>query len=162
MKTDVFGNELGAEFWFLNFFDIDAKRRGGNFFEIFLDFGDTSTLLTDHGTSFGGTDGNSGEIWATLNYDTIDSWAALETVLDGFANFNVFDEPILEIALAGEPFATPVFADLEAVANWVNFLTHYLLSFSFLSAFLASAFGAAFLTFSSPTTSTKMLDEIFS
>ena len=156
METDVFCNEFSVKFWFFNFFDIDTNWGINDFFKLFLELVDASTLLADHGTSLSGANGDGSKVWAALNADTINSWATLEAILDSFADFDILDKPVLEVGFAGEPLAAPVLIDLETVANWVNFLTHYL--FSFFSA----AFGAAFLTFSSPTTSTKMFEEIFS
>ena len=85
-----------------------------------------------------------------FDIDAIDHGAGLKLLLDGTTDFDVLAQPVRKISLASKPFASPVFADLKAHADGIDFLAHYF--DSFFSVFAAVFAGAALIFFSPLTT----------
>lgn len=50
-----------------DFFDVNTYWQARDFFNIFLEFSDTSTTTTDHDTSFCGVDSNSDKVGTALD-----------------------------------------------------------------------------------------------
>ena len=138
LTCDVVANNRSIEIRFLHLIDVDLNLLLEEIFQLLAEFVNISTTLTDDNTRTSRADSDGDELQCTLDDNTRDA-CLFQALVEVLTNLLILDQVIAKV-LATEPIRVPTADNTQAVANWINFLSHstpYYLS-SLVSAFFES------------------------
>ena len=129
LTCDAVGNDCSIEVGALNFEDVDLDLLFEDFAELFFDLVNFLAVFADDETRLSSEDGDGYHLHSALDYYAREASFA-ETGVEVLTDFLVFND-LGTVVVATVPNRVPTTSDTESVANWINFLSHLLISLGY-------------------------------
>ena len=113
---------VGVELRLLHLEDIDLDLLVVEFLQLFLQFVDILSALTDDDTRTSRADGDGDELERALDDDARHACIS-QALVEILADFLVFNQVVTEV-LATEPVGVPTSDYTQTIAYRINFLSH--------------------------------------
>ena len=127
MLGDALSDELGVQCGVLHFEDVELDLLAGELLELGANALSLGATAADDDARTSGVDVHTHAVTGTLDDDTGHA-RTLEILAHGLADGVIFEN---EVAVAfaglvgiGEPLGTMVLSDAQAIAKWIDLLTH--------------------------------------